>query len=169
MATKKWRVEDLELTKRRQSAAGGRYTAKVKRDYPEQPIVGVGAVIVQNGRVLLVRRGNEPLRNQWSIPGGVLELGETLRAGAAREALEETGLVVKPGEVLDAVDSIWRDEQGRPQYHYVLVDLLCRVVSGELQAGTDVSEAQWFDAMDVEALAIAEPAAGVLRKALTKT
>ncbi len=123
---------------------------------------------MQDDRVVLVRRGNEPLRNQWSIPGGVLELGETLRAGAAREAREETGLVVEPGEVLDAVDSIWRDGQGRPQYHYVLVDLLCRVVSGELQGGSDVSEAQWFDAMDLPALAIAEPAVKVLRKALGK-
>lgn len=145
------------------------YTGGVRRDYPEQPIVGVGAVIVQGGRVLLVRRGNEPLRNQWSIPGGVLELGETLRAGAAREALEETGLVVEPGEVLDAVDSIWRDQQGRPQYHYVLIDLLCRVVSGELQAGTDVSEAQWFAAADLQKLAITEPAMRVLRKALNRT
>ncbi len=141
----------------------------MKRDYPEQPIVGVGAVIVQDGRVLLVRRGNEPLRNQWSIPGGVLELGETLREGAAREAREETGLVVEPGEVLDALDSIWRDEQGRPQYHYVLVDLLCRIISGDLRAGTDVSEAQWFSPDGLQTLAIAEPAAGVISKALSRS
>ncbi len=138
----------------------------MNREYPDRPIVGVGAVVVQDGRVLLVRRGNEPLRNQWSIPGGVLEIGETLRAGAAREALEETGLVVEPGPVLDAVDSIFRDAGGRPQYHYVLVDLLCRVVSGALQAGTDVSEAQWFSENELATISIAEPAAGILRKAL---
>ncbi len=143
------------------------YTHCMNREYPDRPIVGVGAVIVQDGRVLLVRRGNEPLRNQWSIPGGVLEIGETLRAGAAREALEETSLVVEPGPVLDAVDSIFRDSDGRPQYHYVLVDLLCRVVSGEVQAGTDVSEAQWFTAAELDGLAITEPALSILRKALT--
>ncbi len=141
----------------------------MNREYPEQPIVGVGAVIVQDGRVLLVRRGSEPLRNQWAIPGGVLELGESLRAGAAREALEETGVVVEPGPVLDAVDSIFRDAQGRPQYHYVLVDLLCRVVSGEVEAGSDVSEAQWFTAAELETVAITEPALAILRRALEQS
>lgn len=140
----------------------------MKREYPDHPIVGVGAVIVQGNRVLLVRRGNEPLRHQWSIPGGVLELGETLREGAAREALEETGLVVEPGEVLDAVDSIFRDHQGGLQYHYVLVDLLCRVVSGELQAGTDVSEAQWFTSAELDYIAIGETPLRILRKALER-
>ncbi len=125
-------------------------------------------MVVQDGRVLLVRRGNEPLRNQWSIPGGVLEVGETLRQGAAREAREETGLVVEPGEVLDAVDSIWRDAQGRAQYHYVLVDLLCHVVSGELKAGTDVDEAQWFTPAELSGLALTESALRILRKALER-
>jgi 8-oxo-dGTP diphosphatase len=140
----------------------------MKRVYPEQPIVGVGAVIVQGDRVLLVRRGNEPLRDQWSIPGGVLELGETLRQGAAREAREETGLVVEPGEVLDAVDSIHRDEHGRPRYHYVLIDLLCRVRAGELRAASDVSEARWFTAEELATIQVPEPAAGVLRKGLRR-
>lgn len=140
----------------------------MKRDYPERPIVGVGAVIADGERVLLVRRGNEPLRNQWSIPGGVLELGETLRQGAAREALEETGLVVEPGEVVDAVDSIFRDDAGRPQYHYVLVDLLCRVLSGELRAATDVSEVRWFEVSELHGIGLTESALAVLRKALGK-
>ncbi len=139
------------------------------REYPDHPITGVGAVIVQGDRVLLVRRGNEPLRNQWSIPGGVLELGETLREGAAREALEETGLVVEAGEVLDAVDSIFRDRQGGLQYHYVLIDLLCHVRSGKVEAGSDVSEAKWFTAEDLEQVAITEAAKRILRKALQRS
>src|SRR5438270_11061929 len=115
-----------------------------KRDYPDRPIVGVGAVIVRDGRAVLVRRGGEPLAGEWSIPGGILELGETLRAGAAREALEETGLVVEPGEVLEVFDRIVRDPEQRVQFHYVLVDFLCRRVSGELRAGGDASAARWI-------------------------
>src|SRR5690348_13495424 len=112
----------------------------MKRDYPDRPIIGVGAVIVQGGRALLVRRNTEPLKGEWSVPGGVLELGETLRDGVRREALEETGLKVEPGEVLEVFDSIFRDHQGRTQYHYVLIDYLCRVVGGDAVAGSDVSE-----------------------------
>src|SRR5438270_12938273 len=113
-----------------------------KRDYPDRPIVGVGAVIVRDGRAVLVRRGGEPLAGEWSIPGGVLELGETLRAGAEREALEETGLVVEAGEVLDVFDNITRDAAGREQYHFVLIDFLCCVKSGELRAGGDALDAR---------------------------
>src|SRR5271157_469533 len=103
----------------------------MKRDYPEQPLIGVGAVIVSAGRVLLVRRNTEPLRGEWSVPGGLLELGERLRDGVRREALEETGLEVEPGEVLDVFDSIFTDDLGRTEYHYVLVDYLCRPISGQ--------------------------------------
>ena len=84
----------------------------MKRDYPELPIIGVGAVIVDGDRVLLVRRATEPLKGEWSVPGGMLELGEKLRDGVRREVLEETGLQVEPGEVLDVFDSIFRDDQG---------------------------------------------------------
>src|SRR5271165_4763381 len=111
----------------------------MKRDYPEQPLIGVGAVIVSGRRALLVRRNTEPLRGEWSVPGGLLELGERLRDGVRREALEETGLEVEPGEVLDVFDSIFTDDQGRTEYHYVLVDYLCRPISGKAAAGTDVS------------------------------
>src|SRR5271157_4239862 len=100
----------------------------MKRFYPEQPIIGVGAVIVQQGRALLVRRDTEPLKGEWSIPGGALELGEKLRDGVRREALEETGLRVEPGEVLEVFDSIFQDDDGRTQYHYVLIDYLCTLV-----------------------------------------
>src|ERR1700679_3033244 len=112
----------------------------MKRDYPERPIIGVGAVFVQGGRVLRVRRDTEPLKGEWSVPGGMLELGEKLRDGVRREALEETGVEVEPGVVLDVFDSIFIDALGRTQYHYVLIDYLCRPISGEAQSGGDASD-----------------------------
>src|SRR3954469_16357759 len=118
----------------------------MQREYPRQPLVGVGAVIVEKGRVLLIKRGKAPLLGEWSIPGGMLELGETLRQAAEREALEETGLVVRASELLGIFDRIVADEAGRHQYHYVLIDFLCEVISGELQAAGDAADAQWFTA-----------------------
>jgi ADP-ribose pyrophosphatase YjhB (NUDIX family) len=141
----------------------------VKRLYPEQPIIGVGAVIVDCGRALLVRRNTEPLRGEWSVPGGVLELGEKLRDGAAREALEETGLQVVVGEVLDVFDSIFTDAEGRLKYHYVLIDFLCRPESGEARAGSDVSEVRWIAAVDLESLPLRDSIRQVLRKGLSLT
>jgi len=138
----------------------------MKRDYPDRPIVGVGAVIVENGRALVVRRGTEPLKGEWSIPGGVVELGETLRQAAAREAQEETGLEVEAGEVLEVVDRIMRDPQQKVQYHYVLVDFLCRRISGEARPGADASELYWISPDELESFPIADSAAAVLRKGL---
>ena len=115
----------------------------MKRDYPELPIIGVGGVIVHRDRVLLVRRATEPLKGEWSVPGGMLELGEKLRDGVRREVLEETGVHVEPGDVLDVFDSIFQDEQGRTQYHYVLIDYLCRFVSGEAKAGATSATVRW--------------------------
>jgi ADP-ribose pyrophosphatase YjhB (NUDIX family) len=137
----------------------------MKRDYPDRPIVGVGAVIVENGRALVVRRGTEPLKGEWSIPGGVVELGETLRQAAAREAREETGLEVEPGVVLEVVDRIMRDAERKVQYHYVLVDFLCRRVSGEARPGGDATELRWITALELEGFPIADSAAAVVRKA----
>ena len=111
------------------------------RQYPERPIVGVGAVIVDGGRVVLIRRRFEPLAGQWSLPGGTLELGETLEQGAAREMLEETGLVVDVGPVIEVFDRIMFDDEKRVRYHFVLVDYLCWPVSGQLRAGSDVEDA----------------------------
>ena len=140
----------------------------MKRDYPERPLIGVGAVIVDGGRVVVVRRGHEPLKGEWSIPGGVLEIGETLRAGAAREALEETGLAVEAGEVLEVLDRIVRDGEGRIQFHYVLIDFLCRRTRGELRAGGDAEEARWISANELDSFSIADSAAAVLRKGLQR-
>jgi len=138
----------------------------MNRRYPSQPMVGVGAVIVHEGRVLLVRRNTEPLKGEWSVPGGVLELGEKLRDGAAREALEETGLQVEVEEVLDVFDSIFPDADGRTQYHFVLVDFLCRVISGEAVAGSDVSEVKWVTEAEIDALELRTSIAKVARTGL---
>ena len=140
----------------------------MKRDYPERPLIGVGAVIVDGGRVVVVRRGHEPLKGEWSIPGGVLEIGETLRAGAAREALEETGLAVEAGEVLEVLDRIVRDGEGRIQFHYVLIDFLCRPAGGELRAGGDAEEARGIAAGELDSFPISDSAAAVLRKGLER-
>ena len=113
----------------------------MSRRYPERPVVGVGAVIVEGGRVVLIRRRFEPLAGQWSLPGGTLELGETLEAGVAREMLEETGLVVEVGPVVEVFDRIMLDDARRVQYHFVLVDYLCWPVAGDLRAGSDVDAA----------------------------
>jgi ADP-ribose pyrophosphatase YjhB (NUDIX family) len=136
----------------------------MKRDYPERPIIGVGAVIIRGDRVLLVRRATEPLKGEWSVPGGVLELGEKLRDGVRREVLEETGLQVEPGDVLDVFDSIFRDEQGRTQYHYVLIDYLCTSISDEAKAGSDVSEVRWVRQDELAAMGLRESIERVVRK-----
>jgi ADP-ribose pyrophosphatase YjhB (NUDIX family) len=113
------------------------------REYPKNPLVGVGGVIVKGQQVLLVRRAREPLRGQWSLPGGLVETGETLAAAVRREIAEETGLRVRVERIVEVLDRITRDSQKRVQFHYVLVDFLCRVQGGRLRAGSDVSEAHW--------------------------
>lgn len=138
----------------------------MKRDYPERPIIGVGAVIVQGERVLLVRRDTEPLRGEWSVPGGMLELGEKLRDGVRREVEEETGMEVEPGEVLDVFDSIFTDTLGRTQYHYVLIDYLCRTISGQARPGSDVSDVRWVAAEALPAMELRESIEQVVRKGL---
>jgi mutator protein MutT len=138
----------------------------MKREYPDRPIVGVGAIVVDEGRALVVRRGKEPLKGHWSIPGGAVELGETLREAAAREAREETGLMVEAGEVLEVLDSIYRDPEGRTQFHYVLVDFVCRRLGGELCAASDVSEVRWITLEDLPGLQMTQTAVRVIKKAL---
>jgi 8-oxo-dGTP diphosphatase len=141
----------------------------MKRDYPERPIIGVGAVIVEGSRALLVRRNTEPVRGEWSVPGGMLELGEKLRDGVRREALEETGVEVEAGEVLDVFDSIFTDALGQTQYHYVLIDYLCRPVSGQARAGSDVSDVRWVSIEALPAMGLRESIEQVVRKGLLRT
>ncbi len=113
------------------------------RLYPARPIVGVGGVIIADGHVVLIKRRYEPLAGQWSLPGGSLEVGESLADGACRELREETGLVVDVGPIVEVFDRILRDDDGRVRYHFVLVDFLCRPIGGTLEAADDVSDARW--------------------------
>jgi len=138
----------------------------VRRDYPDRPFVGVGAVIVDGTRVVLVRRGSEPLAGQWSLPGGAVEIGETLDVSVVREMVEETGLQVAVGPVIDVFDRITRDAEGRVQYHYVLVDYLCWPVEGTLQAGSDVDAAVWADVSELSGYHLASTATAVIMRAL---
>ena len=136
------------------------------REYPERPIVGVGAVILDADRVVLIRRRYEPLAGQWSLPGGTLELGETLEQGAAREMLEETGLVVEIGPVIEVFDRIIHDDEKRVRYHFVLVDYLCWPVSGELRAGSDVEAAVFAHRDDLARFGLTSKATAVIERGL---
>ncbi len=141
----------------------------MKREYPEAPIAGVGAVIVRKNpdgdhQVLLIRRGQEPLKGEWSLPGGAVELGETLEQAIGREVLEETGLIVDVVDTVKAFDRISRDDAGRVRYHYVLVDFLCRVTGGSLACATDAVEARWATADELQGLT--PLTVEVIRKAL---
>lgn len=137
-----------------------------RREYPERPVVGVGGVVVRAAAVLLVRRAAEPLRGQWSLPGGVVELGETLEEAVVRELSEETGLEVRVLELVEAFDRITRDPTGRSRYHYVLLDYLCEALSGNLQAGSDVTAVAWARAEEFDAYELGPHARRVCEKAL---
>ena len=120
----------------------------LQREFPEGPIVGVGAVVVHQGRVLLVQRGREPLKGKWSLPGGMLELGESLTQGVVREVQEETGLDVEAVELVELIDRIHKESgpsSERVRYHYVIADYLCRVVGGTLQAASDADAVRWVE------------------------
>lgn len=116
----------------------------LQREFPASPLVGVGAIIVHENRVLLVRRGTEPMRGRWSIPGGLIEVGEMLSEALVREVREETGLEVEPVELVELLDRIHR-ENGRVRYHYVIADYLCRVTGGTLRAASDADEVRWVE------------------------
>ena len=133
--------------------------------YPKHPILGVGAIILDRGRVLLVERGREPLKGYWSLPGGVVEAGERLEDGIRREVLEETGLAVRPLGIFEVFERVNRDARGRLEYHYVLVDYLCRVESGELRAADDANRAEWVRRSDLRAYRITEGTVEVIERA----
>lgn len=136
-----------------------------QRLYPVRPIVGVGGVIVDGDHVVLIKRRYEPLALRWSIPGGALEVGELLEEGVARELVEETGLLVRVGPVIEVFDRIVRDDDGRVRYHFVLVDYLCVPAGGVLQAGDDVSEAEWAHMDCLGPYDLTDKATAVIRRA----
>jgi 8-oxo-dGTP diphosphatase len=140
----------------------------MKREFPEIPLVGIGAIIIDGDRVLLVKRAHPPIQGQWSIPGGVLEVGEFVRDAAVREAGEETGLIVETGELLGVYDRVLRDPENRVQYHYVLIDFLCRRVGGELRAASDAAEVRWFTRAELAALNLAADTQDVIQKGFQK-
>ena len=141
----------------------------MQREYPQQPLIGVGAIIIKDRRVVLIKRGKPPLLGEWSIPGGMLELGETLRQGAEREAFEETGFTVHATELLGVFERIVPDANQRTSYHYVLIDFFCEIISGELCAGHDASDARWFTPQEVAALPLAEDTAAVIQLGFTES
>lgn len=140
----------------------------MQREFPEAPLIGVGAIIIENGRVVLAKRAHPPLQAEWSIPGGVLEIGELVREAAIREAREETGLTVEPVELLSVYDRVLRNPEQRVQYHYVLIDFLCRRVTGDLTAASDAAEVRWFTPEELPALNLAEDTFDVIRKGFAK-
>ena len=138
------------------------------RKYPDRPVVAVGAVILDGDRVLLVQRGQEPLKGEWSLPGGVVELGETLEAALAREVREETSLDVVVGRVVEVLDSIRRDAGGRAEYHYIIIDYACRIRGGTstvASCGTDAADVRWVAVADLERYGVTTTAITVIRKA----
>ncbi len=142
--------------------------ARLGREFPERPIVGVGGVILDGDRVLLVRRAKEPFKGRWSIPGGAVEVGEELQPALRRELLEETGLEVEILNVVEVLDRIQRTDDGRIQYHYVLIDYLCRPTGGKLRAGSDVSEVAWTTQRGLRSYELSPKTIAVIEKALPK-
>jgi 8-oxo-dGTP diphosphatase len=135
----------------------------VKRKYPNAPIAAVGVLVRSGDQVLLIRRGKDPFKGYWTLPGGAIELGETAREAARREAQEETGLEVDLGEIATLVDNIVRDEAGRIAFHYVIVDFCARPAGGTLRPGSDVTDVRWVGRDELDTLPITEKAGSLLR------
>ena len=138
--------------------------SKQKNDYPNNPRVAVGAVVFNNNRVLLVRRGQPPSKDLWAIPGGSVEIGETLQEAAEREILEETGITIRAGEPVYIFDAIERDGTGKIRFHYVIVDLGADYVTGDPKAGDDAVEARWATAQEINDLQVSRPTLKLLKE-----
>jgi ADP-ribose pyrophosphatase YjhB (NUDIX family) len=136
------------------------------REYPPNPVVGVGAVVVRDGKALLIKRGHEPRKGEWSLPGGLVELGEGLLDALRREVREETSLEIRVGPHLETFDRIHRDAEGRVRFHFVIVDYLCMAADGEAVAGTDADAVTWAGADELDQYQVNAHAAAVLRKGL---
>ncbi len=142
------------------------------REYPDRPVMGVGGVIIDNGRTVLIRRGTEPLRGEWSIPGGTIEIGETLEEAVHRELREETGLEVRVLELIELFDRIYLDQHStaatdkkKPRFHYVIADYLCELTGGEPRAGSDVTDLALAREDELVRFHLTEKATSVLKKA----
>lgn len=135
------------------------------REYPDRPMVGVGGVVILKGRALLIRRGGPPLEGQWSIPGGMLEVGETLIEGVRRELSEETGVEVEVGKLIEVFERINLDGAGKIRYHFVVLDYLCEAVRGEARAGSDVTDVAWAAASELGSYSLTETATRVILSA----
>lgn len=157
----------------------------MKREYPEHPMVGIGAVVIRDGKALLIRRGSEPLKGEWSIPGGMLELGETIAEGVIRELHEETGLRVRLLGLIEVFERIFHKEEigqdrsgmrkhdpstkveqdGRPLYHFVILDYLCEAPEGEPHAGSDVTDLEFVSEGDLTRFKLTPTATRVIKRA----
>ena len=137
----------------------------MSREFPDRPVVGVGGVVVKDGRALIVKRAHEPRKGEWSLPGGIVELGETLVEALKRELKEETGLDVEVGDVVEVFDRVHRLD-GRIQYHFVIVDYVCRPIGGTLRAADDAEDAVWVTADEIERYGVNEFATRVMRRGL---
>lgn len=139
-----------------------------RRAYPDRPIVAVGGVVIHDSRVLLIRRGQPPFEGRWSIPGGILEIGETIALGIERELKEETDVRVRAGDLIEIYEKVVRDEQNKPQYHFVILDYACEFVEGTARASGDVTDAAWVSEQELDALALTTAAKRVIRKAFSR-
>ena len=137
----------------------------MRREYPERPLVGVGGVVIRDERTLLIRRGSAPLEGEWSIPGGILELGETILEGVRRELLEETAIEVRVLDLIEVFERVTRDEAGKLKYHFVILDYLCEAVRGEAQAGSDVTDVAWARESELSKYSLTPTATRVIQKA----
>jgi 8-oxo-dGTP diphosphatase len=138
----------------------------IAREYPSAPLIGVGGLVIDGDRVLLVKRKNPPAQGEWSIPGGLAHLGETLKEAVAREVLEETGLTVTVGDLVELLERIFHDASGRVKYHYVIADYYCRVTGGNLESGSDALEAAWAQRKNLAEYGLADITLQVVEKAL---
>ena len=142
--------------------------AKIDRNYPDRPFVGVGAVVWKDDQFLLIKRAKPPRLGEWSLPGGAQHVGETVFETAHREVMEETGLMIEVGGVVDVVDSIRRDGDGKVSFHFTLVDVVAEWRAGEPVAGDDAADAQWFSMDEIDGLGLWDETARVIRLAAEK-